>query len=581
MTDTTAALPASAQRRSGTLGRLRSAEPATVLWLLLGAVLAFLVVVPIGKLLLVSFEKQGGGFTVANYLAAYGRVRYLEALGNSLVLGTASALLSALLAVPLAWAVSRTDVPGKGFTWAVVMGAFIMPPYLGAIGWILLAGPNSGFLNQVWRTLTGAADPLVNVYSFPGLALVIALHSFPLIFIFVKGALDLVSSEMEDAANILGAGTLRATRKVTLPLVWPAILGGIVVVFLETIALFGTPAIIGIPARINVVTTQLWQFFEYPVRVEVAAAYAMPLLLITLLIIGAQKRLLARKGFVSQTGKGGERRPIRLGVWRWPLFAWCAFVGLLAVVMPVAVLLQASFARAWGRGLSWANLTLDNYTYLLFRHEMALTSIGNTLWYSAAAATAATIVAVLVAYVVARRLVPFGSALGFLAMAPFVIPGIVMAIGFYAAYAPPPVALYGTGLIIILAFTARFLPIAFANASAAMRAVNPEMEDAARILGGGRLLTVRRVTVPLIARSLVGGWLIVFIVASRELSSAVFLVGPRTRTMAVLLYDLSEAGNFEVLSAFGGLLLVITLALVGLGMKLAGRDFMLRRPAES
>ncbi|PHK96092.1 ABC transporter permease [Pseudoroseomonas rhizosphaerae] len=581
MTDSAAILakPAALEaRRSGLLRRLRYLEPSNLLWVLLVAALLFLVAVPIGKLLIVSFEEQGtGAFTLSNYATAYGRARYLEALGNSLMLGALSSLFSVVFAVPMAWAVSRTDMPGKGFTWAMVMGAFIMPPYLGAVGWILLAGPNSGFLNQAWSWLTGIEAPLVNVYSFTGLALVIALHSFPLIFIFVKSALDLISSEMEDAANILGAGTLTAMRKVTLPLVWPAVLGGIIVVFLETVALFGTPAIIGIPARINVVTTQLWQFFEYPVRVEVAAAYAMPLLLITIGMIAVQKLLLARKGFVSQTGKGGERRPIRLGGWRWALLGYCVFVGALSVLMPLAVLLQASFAKAWGRGLSFSNLTLDNYAYLLFRHEMALTSIWNTLWFSAAAATAAVIIAVLVAYIVARRLVPFGSALGFLAMAPFVIPGIVMAIGFYAAYAAPPVALYGTALIIILAFTARFLPIAFANSSAAVRAVHPEMEEASRILGGGRLLTIRRITAPLISRSLIGGWLIVFIVASRELSAAVFLVGPRTRTMAVLLYDLSEAGNFEVLAAFGGLLLAITLVLVAIGMKLAGRDFMLRR----
>jgi iron(III) transport system permease protein len=565
-------------RRPGWLRRLRYLEPSNLLWILLVAALLFLVAVPIGKLLVVSFEQRGtGAFTLSNYVTAYGRARYLEALGNSLMLGALSSLLSVVFAVPLAWAVSRTDMPGKGLTWAMVMGAFIMPPYLGAVGWILLAGPNSGFINLAWTWLTGLQAPLVNVYSFFGLALVISLHSFPLIFIFVKSALDLISSEMEDAANILGAGTWTTTRIVTLPLVWPAVLGGIIVVFLETVALFGTPAIIGIPARINVVTTQLWQFFEYPVRVEVAAAYAMPLLLITIGMITAQKLLLARKGFVSQTGKGGERRPIKLGHWRWAVLGYCGFVGLLAVLMPLTVLLQASFAKAWGRGLAWDNLTLGNYGYLLFRHEMALPSIWNTLWFSAASATAAVVIAVLVAYIVARRLVPFGSVLAFLAMAPFVIPGIVMAIGFYAAYAAPPIALYGTALIIILAFTARFLPIAFANSAAAVRAVHPEMEEASRILGGGRLLTIRRITAPLIIRSLIGGWLIVFIVASRELSAAVFLVGPRTRTMSVLLYDLSEAGNFEVLAAFGGLLLAITLILVAIGMKLAGRDFMLRR----
>ena len=580
MPDTAATLPASeaGARRLGLLGRLRHVEPVAIVWLLLILALLFLVVAPLAKLLMVSFETQGTGeFTLANYAAAYGRARYIDALVNSLTLGLASAALSVVLAVPMAWAVSRTDMPGRGLTWAVVMGAFVMPPYLGAVGWILLAGPNSGVVNRLWRWATGAEGALFNVYSFEGLALVIALHSFPLVFIFVKAALDLVSSEMEDAANILGAGTWTAMRKVSLPLVWPAILGAFIIVFLETIALFGTPAIIGIPARINVVTVQLWQFFEYPVRVEVAAAYAMPLLLITVGMIVVQKLFLARKGFVSQTGKGGERRPIKLGVWRWLLFAWCALVGLLSVAMPLGVLVQASFAKAWGRGLSLDNLTLRNYQTLLFEHEMALTSIWNTIWFSASAASLAVLIALLVAYVAQRRLVPFGEALGFLAMAPFVIPGIVMAIGFYAAYASPPLALYGTAAIIILAFTARFLPIAYANSAAAVRAVHPEMEEAARILGSGRLHAVSRVTAPLLKKALLGGWLIVFIVATRELSAAIFLVGPRTRTMSVLLYDLSEAGNFEVLAAFGGLLLLITLVLVGIGMKLVGRDFMLRR----
>jgi iron(III) transport system permease protein len=567
-----------ATRRITLLGRLRNIEPVMLLWLVLIAVLLFLVAAPLTKLFVVSFEDQRtGAFTLANYATAYGRERYLNALVNSLLLGLASASLSVVLAVPMAWAVSRTDMPGKGLTWVTVLGAFILPPYLSAIGWILLAGPNSGFVNLAWRALTGLEQPLFNIFSFEGITLVIALNSFPLVFIFVKAALDLVSSEMEDAANILGAGTWTAMRRISIPLVMPAILGGFILVFLEAISLFGVPAILGIPARLNVVTTQLWQFFEWPVRVEVAAAYAMPLLVITAGLIAVQKLLLARKGFVSQTGKGGERRPIALGPWRWLLFAWCAGVGLLAVAMPLFVLVQASFAKAWGRGLTLDNLTLANYRLLLFEHEMAMQSVWNTVWFSASAATIAVVLALLIAYIVNRRLVRFGDSLAFVAMAPFVIPGIVMAIGFYAAYASPPLALYGTALLIILAFAARFLPIAYANSAAAIRAVHPEMEEAARILGSGRLNAVRRITAPLVRKALLGGWLIVFIVASRELSAAIFLVGPRTRTMAVLLYDMSEAGNFEVLAAFGGILLVITVAFVGIGMKLLGRDFMLRR----
>lgn len=557
--------------------RLGRPEPATLLWIVLIAVLLLLVAFPLVKLLLVSLHTRSGAWTFGNYLAAYGRMRYVESLLNSLELACETAAVSVVFAVPMAWAVSRTDMPAKRLIWAIVLGAFILPPYLGAIGWILLAGPNAGFVNLAWRAVTGSASPLVNVYTFHGLAFVMAFQSFPLIFIFVKSALDLISSEMEDAANILGAGMWRTMRKVTLPLVWPSILGGAIIVFLEAVALFGTPAIIGIPARINTATTQLWQFFEYPVRVEVAAAYAMPLLLITLAMVGAQRAMLRRKGFVSQTGKGGERRPIILGPWRWLALAWCLGVGLLSVAMPAAVLAEASFARAWGRGLTLDNLTLSNYSFLIFRHETAMSTIWNTIWFSAASATLAAVLALLVAYIVNRKLVRFAGALGFLAMAPFVIPGIIMAIGFYASFAAPPFSLYGTATIIILAFTARFLPIAYANAASAMGTLHPEMEEAARILGCGRLQTIARITAPLLRKSLFGGWLIVFIVATRELSAAIFLVGPNTRTMAVLLYDMSEAGNFEVLAALGGILLALTLALVLAGMKLLGRDFMLRR----
>jgi iron(III) transport system permease protein len=162
-------------------------------------------------------------------------------------------------------------------------------------------------------------------------------------------------------------------------------------------------------------------------------------------------------------------------------------------------------------------------------------------------------------------------------MAPFVVPGIVLAIAFYAAYAPPPFSLYGTATILILAFATRFLPIGYANADAAIRAINPEMEEAVRILGGGRLLAIRKVMAPLMKRGLVGAWLLVFIPATRELSTAMFLYGPKTRTMSVMLMDMSEEGNFEHLAALGFLLLIATLAIVGIASAVLGRDFMLRR----
>ena len=551
-------------------------------WLLAIAVLLFLVVNPLLRLLLVSFQQPDtGAFTLANYAAAYSRSRYLDALVKSLILGVSSASLCLVFGVPLAWALSRTDMPGKGLIWVSILGTFIIPPYLGAVGWMLLAGPNAGWLNRLAVVLTGAEKGPFNIYSMPGLVLVTACYSFPYVFVFTKSALDLVSSEMEDAANILGCGNLRTTLAITLPLVLPAILAALILVFLEAIALFGSPALLALPGRFHVVTTQLWQFFEYPPKVGVASAYAMPLLCITIFLFWLQRRLTHRKGYVSLTGKGGERRPIPLKGWKWPMLGYCLFVCTLSFFMPMVVICQAALAKAWGRGFSLDNLTLDNLYFTLFENTLTRNATINTFMYAGSAALIAVALALCVAYIVNRQLVGknLGNVLSFLTMAPFVIPGIVLAIGFYAAYTRPPLLLYGTAWILVLAFATRFLPIAYANTNAAIRSINPELEDAVRILGGTRFTAIRRVVAPLLKRSLAGAFILVFIPGTRELSSAIFLSSINTQVLSVLLFDKSDEGNFEMLAAIGLILVIITVAFILIGFRLMGRDFMLRRTA--
>ncbi|PYM25302.1 MAG: ABC transporter permease [Candidatus Rokuibacteriota bacterium] len=553
-------------------------DRSRLVWLLFVALLLVLVVNPLARLFWVSFQDpDSGALTLTNYLTAFGRWRYIEALVNSLVVGLAVGALCVVFGVPMAWAVSRTDMPGKGLVWAAILGTFIVPNYLGAVAWILLAGPNAGWLNRVWMALTGAAAGPFNIYSMAGLVLVIATYSYPYVFVFTRGALDLISSEMDDAATTLGAGVVRRTLRITLPLTLPAILAAFIVAFLEAIALFGVPALIALPGRFQVMTTMLWQFFEFPPKVEVAAAYSMPLLAITVALFWLQRRIIARKGYVALTGKGGERRLIRLGRWRWPMLAWCLVVTALSFFMPMVVVLQAAFAKAWGRGFSLDNLTLRNVSFVLFDQRATQTAAWHTFVYGGAAALIALAVALAIAYVAHRRLVPFSSGLTYVAMAPFVIPGIVLAIGFYAAYTRQPLVLYGTAWILILAFATRFLPIAYANSDAAIRAINPELEDAVRILGGSRALALRRVVTPLLQRGLAGAFILVFIPATRELSSAIFLYTTGTQVLSVLLFDKSDEGNFELLSSIGLVLVVVTVALVMVGFRVIGRDFMLRR----
>lgn len=268
----------------GRLANLVPFEPGRLLWFGLAAVMIFLVVYPLWQIVSVSLHDGDGNFTFENYAKAFGRARYIQSFTNSLWLGVCACVLSLCFAVPISWGLARTDMPGKRFVWLGVIGAYVMPPFMGAIGWILLAGPNAGWLNRIFRSLSGMDVALFDIYTFSGLVFVVALYSFPLVFVFVNAALELVSSEMEDAGAILGASIWHVARRITIPIVLPTIIGAGIIVFLEAVSLFGAPALLGTPARISVVTTTLYEFFSNPVRVEVAAAYSMPLLLITVIL---------------------------------------------------------------------------------------------------------------------------------------------------------------------------------------------------------------------------------------------------------------------------------------------------------
>ncbi len=555
----------------------RRLDPTLLVFVLLLLVLVALVANPILRLVWESLRAGDGSITLQHYADAFGKQRNLKALLNTLYLGLASTGMAMAFGVPLAWAVSRTTMPGRQLIQGGVLATFVMPPFLGAVAWILLAGPNAGWLNKRWSELTGADGGPFNIFSFWGIALLIALYAFPLVFVFSKSAFDLISTEMEDAAAIHGASGRQVFRRVTLPLALPAIVGSAILVFLEAISLFGTPALLGIPARINVATTQMSTFFEHPLRMGTAAAYSMPVLGATVLLLLLQRRLLAKKGYVSVSGKGGERRPLDIGPFKWLLAAYGAFILLLSVALPLGILLQSAFARAWGKGLAASNLTLANFHYIFFEQMTVRQAMLNTVLYALAAAAACVVLGIVVAYVTQRRLLPFPGLIQFMALAPFAVPGIILAVGFYAAYAGAPFSLYGSGWLIVLAYITRFLPIAATTTGASLRSLNPELEEAVRILGGGRFMVLHKVVVPLLRKSLIGAFMLVFVIATRELSTAVFLTGPQSRVMSVLTLDMSEQGQYEILSAMGIVLLLMTTVVVGIGMKLAGRDFMLRR----
>jgi iron(III) transport system permease protein len=547
---------------------------ALVFFIALAAVIV-MVILPLAWLFYTSLQDTTTGkLGFGNYVEAFTRWIYISPILNSLILATSVATLAALIGTPLAWLVARTDLPGRALLRALVVAAFVTPPFLGAQAWMLLAAPHSGWLNRAFETITGASHGPFNIYTLAGAIFVMASYNIPYTFTFVSGALALMPSELEDAAAILGSKSLRRTLTIVLPLALPAIIAGFIMSFLEALSEFGAPAFILIPARTEVITTQLYLFFQYPVRIELAAAYAMPLLLLTAGLLYLQRRLIGRRRYTMIGGKGTRRNLISLGAWRWPVFCLAFLVPFIAVVMPYTALLATSLSRAWGRGPVPGNLTLYWYRWAIFDNPETRAAIVHSFVYAFAAATIAVAIAVAIGFAVQRRLVPGSHVLGFICMAPYVIPGIILAIGFYAAFSRPPLLLYGTAWMLIVAFATRFLPIAYTNFTTALQTLSTDLEFAARTLGAGRLRSILTVTFPLLRSGMLSAWLLVFIPALRELSCAIFLFTPRTAVMSTVIFDFSDAGNFEALSTMGVLILAITFAIVLLLYRFLGRSLI-------
>ncbi len=426
----------------------------------------------------------------------------------------------------MAWLSARTDLPGRRIIQSLIMASFVTPPFLGAFAWVMLAGPNAGYLNQLYRGLTGAEGPLLNIFSMPGLIFVVAIYTFPYVYIMIANTLGLIASDLEDAAAILGAGRLQVARTITLPMVLPAILSGFILAVLQALALFGSPAILALPAGFHTVTTQMWSFFQYPPRAELAAAFSIPLLLATALLLLAQKKLLGRRGYAAVGGKGGQRRIIRLGRWRVPALAGCLAVLACAVFLPYGILLKTAFARAWAQPLTPANFTLENWSFT-FLHSATQSAIVNTLELGVLTACVGAGLATLLAYVTNRKLVLGHQVLGFLAVSPVVIPGVVLAVALFVAYTRPPFLLYGTLWILFIAYLTKEMPVGYSQADATMRGIHPELEEAGRILGAGRLRVLREITAPLARSGIIATWCFVFIGVIRELSASIILFTPQ------------------------------------------------------
>jgi iron(III) transport system permease protein len=539
--------------------------------------LAWLVLYPLGVLLIGSLRTdlpmRPGRFTSANFAALLLEPANLQAIVNTVVSAGLATLAAALIGIALAWITSRTDTPAAKFFDNAFVLPYYLSPFIGAIAWTLLANPRIGFINNLFTEILGFDEAPFNIYSLGGLVLVLALYYSPIVFLFVAGALRSMDPALEEASRIHGAGAARTAMSVTLPLMAPAIGSSALLVFLNAAGQFGIPAVIGIPMHYDVITTRIWIGLGYfPPKYTEAAAFAVVLMGFSAIIVVLQQRYLARRSFVTVSGRGYRPGITKLGPMRPVTLAICVLYLLLSIVLPYGALLFTSIQPYLSFAFEPAQWTLKHYGDILFDNPLTARAIKNSLLLAAGGATVTIFLALIISTIVARTRLPARHLLELLATLPVGIPAMVFAVALLWSYIFLPVPIYGTIWMLLIAYISHYIPFGVRAASAGLAQISPELEESARIHGATWLGTLRRIVIPLIKPALAVGWILMFVEFIRSLSLSILLYSNDSVVMPVVIYELYETGAYPALSAFSVLQTVLVFAAIYGAKKVARLD---------
>jgi iron(III) transport system permease protein len=568
---------------------LRASPPGRrfdIQWVVIGgcvAVVLWLAATPLGFLLWQSFftpqtARVPAQFTLGNYVQAYSTLETVRLFLNSLQFAVGAALLSFVLGTALAWTNERTNTPMKKLFFGLSVIPLIIPSILFTVAWILLGSPKIGIINLLLQRWFDTDTVFVNVYTLPGMIWVDGLHYSPMAFLFMTAAFRAMDPALEESAMMSGAGLFQVIRRITLKLSWPAILATLLILFVRSIESFEVPALLGLPAGIQVFTSSIYDaIHQYPSQVGLASAYGVTLLAITSAAIFFQSRLVRRGGrYATVTGKGFRPRPIDLGRWRFLTAGVFIVYFLLIVGLPFLVLLWSSFQKFYSVPSAAAlhNLTFDAYRFI-FTYPNIGRSVWNSLLLSFGSATVVMLLASVICWIVVKSRLPGRELLDNIASLPIVFPGLVLGLSIMIFYLTVDIGIYGTLWILLLAYVTRFLPYGLRYSTASMLQIHKELEESAAMSGASWGAIFVRIVLPLLKPGLLAGWIYIALVSVRELSSSILLYSPDTEVVSVVIWELWENGQYVELSALGVLLILVLFFIVQLA-QLAGSRFGVR-----
>jgi iron(III) transport system permease protein len=557
--------PALTARLSGAVRWLQATSAGRIAGLaLLVAILAFLSVYPLSMLLYGSLHStppgMAGTFNLDGYRDILTRENLLTLL-NTVGISLAKTVPSLALAVLLAWILARTDTPCRGALEVLVTLPFFIPPILTAMAWGMLGNPQVGLLNQLYQWITGSSTAPINVYSYGGVVWHMMQYSVPFLFLLIVDAFRAMDPSLEEAARMCGASRFRTFRTITLQLMLPALTSGAILSFIRGIENFESPLFFGTPAGIHVITTDIYDSINQrsPPQYQYATAVSFVIMALLFLIVLLQWRLLRGRSFTTVSGKGYSPGIIKLGKWRWATFAFCLLFFVVTVVLPVGQLLIGSFFKFFGF-YQWDMLTLEHYQAVFGSSEF-WRGFGNTMLLGLIGASATMVLGGLVAYISVRTKWRGRSLIDAMAWLPWMMPGIVLGVGFLWGFAllPHAIPIYGTIWALLLAYISLGTPLSVRVMSTAFSQLSFDIEECSRVHGAGWLTTMWRIVIALSWPSFAVGWVLVFFGIMRELSASVLLYSIGSEVLSVVLLKLWVNGNAEQVSVIGLMMMVMVI----------------------
>lgn len=461
----------------------------------------------------------------------------VSAMLNTVIVSVGATLLAGALGLSLAWVNARTNTPGRRILEPLNLVPFFLSPYVGALAWTYLAAPRSGLLNNLLRQVGIDGDPL-SPYNLGGTIWVLGLFFVPYMYLFVVAPLRRMDASLEEAARTAGCGVLETARRVTLPIVMPAVLSGAIIVFVSAAGEFGVPLALLRPSGTDTLTTQIFALTQdLPAKYNRAAAAGAVLAGVSLVCVWVQRRVIAKRDFVTVTGKATRPREIDLGRWKWAALVFNLAYLLLAVFLPLGALVLCATARTWTGEINPQTMTLDHFAYAL-SHPVSTAGLRNSLILSMGGATLGVLLGLFLGYAIHRTRVRGRGLLDFVTTVPIGVPGIVLAVGILLAYIRTP--LYATLGLLLVGYLSRYMPYGQRNVSSVLLAISPELEQSARVSGLSWLGTMRRIVVPLVWPGMVSAWLLLFVIFIRELPISILLYQAGSEVLSVAIWRFVE-----------------------------------------